>query len=93
VVGGVSLANFTLAVPPAGITWSLSNTVDPGFIDLVVNHRPANLTWNNTGGTGTGTLWDTAGQQNWNNGSGPALFNTADNVTFNDTNTVTTPSR
>jgi len=34
----------------------------------------------------TGTLWDTAGQQNWNNGSGPALFNTADNVTFNDTN-------
>jgi hypothetical protein len=59
---------------------------------LEVGHTgPANLTWDNAGGTGNGTSWDTT-SQNWNNGSAATTFsntsNTSngDNVTFNDSN-------
>ena len=43
------------------------------------------LTWNNTAGTGDGSTWDAAGNQNWNYGTGPATYTNGDNVTFNDT--------
>jgi autotransporter-associated beta strand protein len=52
---------------------------------------PANLTWNNLGGSGNGLTWDTS-NQNWNNGSGVVAYSnnsnisSGDNVTFNDAN-------
>jgi autotransporter-associated beta strand protein len=48
---------------------------------------PQALTFNNTGGTGDGVTWDTL-QQNWNNGTGPTTFSSAngDYVSFNDAN-------
>jgi autotransporter-associated beta strand protein len=42
------------------------------------------VTWNNTSGTGNGTLWDTF-NQNWNNGSSTWYLD-GSNVIFNDTN-------
>jgi autotransporter-associated beta strand protein len=48
-------------------------------------YNAANLIWNNAGGSGNGTLWDTA-QQNWNNGSALAAYTDGSNVTFNDSN-------
>jgi autotransporter-associated beta strand protein len=57
----------------------------------IVSAGPANLAWDNAGGTGNGTSWDTT-SQNWNNGSAATTFsntsNTSngDNVTFNDFN-------
>jgi autotransporter-associated beta strand protein len=82
-IGGISLANFTLPAAPTGQSYSLSTSVDPGFIDLIVT--PTALTWNNTGGTGDGLTWDTT-NQNWNNGTGPSVYSDVANVTFNDTN-------
>jgi autotransporter-associated beta strand protein len=91
-VSGITLSNFSLPTPPMGDTYALSTAVDPGYIDLVVGVLgPANLTWDNAGGTGNGTSWDTT-SQNWNNGSAATTFsntsNTSngDNVTFNDSN-------
>jgi autotransporter-associated beta strand protein len=87
VVDGITLANFTLPAAPSGITYSLSDSVDPGFIDLMVGGPgPAqNLTWNNAGGTGNGTTWD-FNNQNWNNGTAAAIYTDGSNVTFNDNN-------
>jgi hypothetical protein len=45
----------------------------------------AALTWNNAGGSGDGLSWD-ATNQNWNNGSAPALYNDGAGVIFNDAN-------
>jgi autotransporter-associated beta strand protein len=58
---------------------------DQGWPSLTVP-TPTALTWNNTGGTGDGATWDSAGNQNWNYGTGPAMFTNGDNVTFNNTN-------
>jgi autotransporter-associated beta strand protein len=58
---------------------------------VLVTSGPANLTWNNAGGTGDGVTWDTT-NANWNNGTGVVAYSnnsntsTGDNVTFNDTN-------
>ena len=53
---------------------------------LATRAPAAALTWNNTGATGDGTTWD-AIQQNWNDGTNPATFNSGtDSVTFSDTN-------
>src|ERR1043165_3126659 len=52
------------------------------------NLPAATLTWNNLGGTGNGTTWDTttnATSQNWNNGA-PSFFNNGDTVFFTDGN-------
>jgi autotransporter-associated beta strand protein len=75
----------------AGSTPSSGGTTFAGMMGLdnitaIGTVLPANLTWNNTGGTGDGATWDVATNQNWNNGSSPAQFHTGDNVTFNDTN-------
>ena len=43
------------------------------------------LIWNNTGGTGDGLHWDTT-NQNWNNGTGPALYTDGSDVSFTDSN-------
>ncbi len=63
-----------------------------GALDLqLVVSGPANLTWDNAGGTGDGITWDTV-MQNWNNGSAVTTYSnnsntsSGDNVTFNDTN-------
>jgi autotransporter-associated beta strand protein len=87
VVDGITLANFTLPTAPSGITYSLSNSVDPGYIDLMVGGPgPAStLTWNNTGGTGDGTTWDFS-NQNWNNGTAAAVYADGSKVIFNDSN-------
>jgi autotransporter-associated beta strand protein len=94
-VSSITPGNFALPAAPVGDAYSLSTTVDPGFIDLVVGSAtsagPANLTWNNTGASGDGGHWDTT-SQNWNNGTGAATYSdtsnttTGDNVTFNDNN-------
>jgi autotransporter-associated beta strand protein len=47
---------------------------------------PANLTWNNTGGSGDGKTWDIGTNQNWNNGTAAATYTDGSTVTFNDTN-------
>ncbi len=83
---GITLGNFALPAAPGGLAYSLSTAVDPGFIDLVVvTSGPASLTWDDAGGTGDGIHWDTA-NQNWNNGSAPALYSDGALVTFNDAN-------
>jgi autotransporter-associated beta strand protein len=83
VVGTIPLGNFSLPSAPAGLTYALSNSVDSGFIDLVVGSSgPANLTWNNAGAN---NQWDKV-SANWNNGSGNAAYADASNVTFNDNN-------
>ena len=52
VVDAIPLANFTLPAAPMGENFSLSTGVDANYIDLVVaSNGPANLTWNNAGGT------------------------------------------
>ena len=88
-VDAIPLANFSLSLPgaPAGLSYSLSNTVDPGFIDLVVA-TPANLTWNNAGGSAPsdGQTWDINNNKNWNNGAVAATAYVGGNITFNDAN-------
>jgi fibronectin-binding autotransporter adhesin len=81
--GTPTLSNFVL---PSlnGYSFGLSTSVDPGYLDLVVV-APTFLTWNNTGGSGDGATWNTS-QQNWNNGSAPAIYADGNVVTFNDTN-------
>jgi autotransporter-associated beta strand protein len=66
---------------------NVSKNIDLGYLELdgSVVAQPVTLTWNNTGGTGNGTTWDTS-NQNWNNDTGPATYSDGDNVTFNDTN-------
>ncbi|MGA2443220.1 MAG: autotransporter-associated beta strand repeat-containing protein, partial [Tepidisphaeraceae bacterium] len=88
VVNAITLSNFTLPTAPAGLTFALSNSVDAGYIDLVVTPSgPATLTWNNTGaGSPTdGVTWDTT-NNNWNNGSSATTYSNGAAVTFNDTN-------
>jgi autotransporter-associated beta strand protein len=87
IVSGINLSNFSLPTPPTGDTYTLSTSVDPGYIDLVVaTSGPANLTWNNAGGTGDGITWDITTNQNWNNGTAAAVYHEGDKVTFNDSN-------
>jgi autotransporter-associated beta strand protein len=83
VVGAIPLAHFSLPAAPAGQSFSLSASVDPGFIDLVVSSGgPATLVWNNAGGD---NLWNT-GSSNWNNGSSNTTYSDGSQVTFNDNN-------
>ena len=87
VVDAINLSNFTLP-SGSGATYALSNSVDAGFIDLVVTSTgPATMTWNNTGaGSPTdGVTWDTT-NNNWNNGSAATTYSDGAAVTFNDTN-------
>jgi autotransporter-associated beta strand protein len=89
VVDAIPLANFSLSLPgaPAGLSYSLSKTVDPGFIDLVVV-TPADLTWNNAAGSAPsdGRTWDVS-NKNWNNGTVAAVaYADGSNITFNDAN-------
>jgi autotransporter-associated beta strand protein len=81
-VGAIPLGDFTL--PTIGtLSLALSNSVDPGFIDLVVSGGgPANLVWDNGSGDG---LWDTA-STNFNGGSGDIAYSNGSLVTFNDNN-------
>jgi len=87
VVDAIPLGNFSLPSAPAGLAWSLNNTVDMGYIDLVVaTSGPLSLTWNNAGGN---NLWDTS-SDNWNSGSGNTVYADPDTVTFNDNNPSST---
>ncbi|HWB54844.1 MAG TPA: autotransporter-associated beta strand repeat-containing protein [Tepidisphaeraceae bacterium] len=54
-------------------------------IYTVTGAAPPSLTWNNTGGSGNGTTWDTS-NQNFNDGTSPAVYSDGANVTFNDSN-------
>ncbi len=83
-VASPTLSNFTLPSVP-GFTVSLSTSVQSGFIDLVVAAGPTAVFWDNAGGSGNGTNWDTS-NQNWNNGSAATTYANGENVTFNDTN-------
>jgi autotransporter-associated beta strand protein len=82
---------------PSGDTLSYTGTQ----LLLVGSSTQSNLTWNNLGGSGDGTTWDIANNQNWNNGTAAAVYHEGDIVTFNDTdnnhyavtlNTVVHPS-
>ena len=87
-LGSPTLSNFVLPTPPGGDAYSLSTSVDSGFIDLVVAAAgPVSLTWNNTGAgaPSDGVTWDTT-NNNWNNGSAVATYSNGVAVTFNDTN-------
>jgi fibronectin-binding autotransporter adhesin len=83
-IGGINLSNFSLPTAPVGQAYSLSTSVDSGYIDLVVAAGgPANLTWNDFS---TNNLWDNGSSTNWNNGSSNTTFSAGSSVTFNDTN-------
>jgi fibronectin-binding autotransporter adhesin len=86
-ISSIDPTSIALPAAPAGRTFALSNTVDPGYIDLVVGSSAFSLFWDNAGGTGDGLTWDNA-MQNWNNGTGVTNFSSSngDKVTFNDTN-------
>jgi autotransporter-associated beta strand protein len=85
-----TFSSVTVPALPATLQWNESALYTSGVISIN-NSGPANLTWNNAGGTGDGVTWDTV-NQNWNNGSAATTFsntsNTSngDNVTFNDSN-------
>ena len=56
-------------------TFSFDPSPPPNTIRLDVVGAPANLIWNNTGGTGDGMTWENAQtQQNWSNGGTPDFF-------------------
>jgi autotransporter-associated beta strand protein len=57
----------------------------PVVADYSIAIGPFTLTWDNLGGTGDGTTWDTT-SQNWNNGGGIAIYGDGENVIFNDSN-------
>ena len=61
------------------------NTTNTAYVPNVVASQPA-FTWNNAGGSGDGTTWDTNGNQNFNNGSGATTFSTGGTVLFSDIN-------
>ncbi len=83
VVDAIPLGNFTLPVAPGGQSYSLSTSVDPGFIDLVVGTGPAALTF--TGSAGNG-IWDITNTTNFTAGAGAVVYHDGDRVTFNDSN-------
>jgi autotransporter-associated beta strand protein len=86
VVSQIQLANFTLPAAPAGLAYSLAESAN--FIDLdVTSTGPVSLFWDNAGGSGNGTNWDTS-NQNWNNGSAATTYANGEAVTFNDTNAL-----
>ena len=77
-VSGINLADFTLPTAPSGVTYSLSSSVDSGYIDLVVvGTGPASLTWTDSTNNHT---WD-AVSGNWTSG---AIYADGANVTFDD---------
>ncbi|MGD0389737.1 MAG: S8 family serine peptidase, partial [Tepidisphaeraceae bacterium] len=55
--------------------------------DFAAVPAPANLTWNNTGGSAPadGKTWNTT-NNNWNNGTATTVYTEGSNVTFNDSN-------
>ena len=64
-------------------TAQLTNNV----LQLDVSGGPANIIWNNTGGSpADGVTWDVQTNQNWQNNGSADVFFTNDNVTFNDNN-------
>ncbi|MGD0389967.1 MAG: hypothetical protein ABSC42_13545, partial [Tepidisphaeraceae bacterium] len=87
-IGGITLSHLSPQGAPGGDVFTLSTSVDSGYIDLVVTSSgPASLTWNNTGASSpdNGTTWDTT-NNNWNNGSAATTYGDGALVTFNDTN-------
>jgi pectinesterase len=53
---------------------------------LTLTYITPQIRWDNSGGSGTGSLWDVASTQNWSNGGTPTEFFNGDNVTLNDAN-------
>jgi probable HAF family extracellular repeat protein/autotransporter-associated beta strand protein len=85
---------------PAGSGWTLtgaSGINDAGLIaatgvngsgqthTFLLTPMAPTLTWNNAAGNGDGKTWDTA-SENWDNGSGAAVYGDTATVTFNDDN-------
>jgi len=76
--GFTGLASFNFAVAdPDGTT--MTNTM--GLLVSVV-YIPQNLVWV---GDGINNLWDTTNTADWFNGNDQVVFNSSDNVTFDDT--------
>jgi autotransporter-associated beta strand protein len=68
------LGNLVLpSAPRSGITYGLSTSVDPGFVDLVVNGSTTTIngSWIPTTTTGNPFLWTTAA--NWTGGNVPGV--------------------
>ncbi len=83
-VGNINTSSFILPTSPSGVTYSLSQTVDPGYIDLVVGTSgPLSLIWT---GSADGTTWDNGADTNWIYNGTPTAFTSGDAVTFNDSN-------
>ncbi|MGD1090186.1 MAG: autotransporter-associated beta strand repeat-containing protein [Verrucomicrobiota bacterium] len=77
------MGDFSLPAAPAGDSFSLNTSVDPGFIDLVVSTAgPPNLIWNDASAD---NQWNTT-SANWNNGTSTTTYSDTSNVTFNDNN-------
>jgi autotransporter-associated beta strand protein len=93
--GSVTLANshFAHFVPAAGYTGlagfdfavsnpdgtSMTNTM--GLL-ISISYIPKNLVWR---GDGVNNTWDTNNTADWFNGNNLTIFNTSDNVSFDDT--------
>lgn len=74
-------------------TWVIGSNAqlnaDPTFgqsIAQTVSAQPGLLRWNNAGGAGNGTAWETNGNANWNSGAVTTTFKTNDDVAFDDNN-------
>jgi autotransporter-associated beta strand protein len=76
--GYTGLASFDFAVSnPDGST--MTNTM--GLL-ISVSYIPKNLVWR---GDGVNNTWDTTNTADWFDGNNLTIFNTSDNVTFDDT--------
>lgn len=75
-----NLANFVLPTAPAGISYALSTSADPGFVDLVISGTYSAITanWIPTATPGPFS-WATAA--NWSGGVVPSI--TGDTANFN----------
>ncbi|MGD0137345.1 MAG: autotransporter-associated beta strand repeat-containing protein, partial [Tepidisphaeraceae bacterium] len=89
-IAGLTTADFTVSnAPLSGQSYAVVDS--GGFIGVKVNAgavHTSNLVWNGTTAAGNmnNGLFDTATSFNWNAGTLVTQFNTADNVTFNDSN-------
>jgi autotransporter-associated beta strand protein len=76
--GFTGLASFNFTVADSDGT-SMTNTM--GLLVSVV-YIPKNLVWR---GDGINNIWDTTNTADWFNGNNLVMFNSSDNVTFDDT--------
>jgi autotransporter-associated beta strand protein len=76
------------SLTPSQVLAAMNNSTGSDHLPVVADYGitvgPFTLTWNNAGGSGDGTTWDTT-SQNWNSGV-VTTYSDGSNVIFNDSN-------